>query len=212
LRIGTDEAGKGDWFGPLVAAGVACDDTAAAALTAAGVADSKTLSNRKVLALLDLIRDTEGLIWSSRIVPPPEYNRLFTDFAGRGMNSLDIQAMAHGEVITNLLGRTGAKQVVVDRFCSEGRLSPWIHGTGFSLALRCRAEDDPVVAAASIIARGSYLRSLEVLSNEFGVSIPPGSGAPADAIGRQLIQTHGIGVLYQCAKVHFGNYSRIATP
>ncbi|MFO7627462.1 MAG: ribonuclease HIII [Candidatus Fermentibacteraceae bacterium] len=212
LRIGTDEAGKGDWFGPLVAAGVACDDTVAAGLASAGVADSKTLSNRRVLELLDVVRDMNGVFWSSRVVPPPEYNRLFSDFAVRGMNSLDIQAMAHGEVITDLLCRTGAKQVVVDRFCPGERLAPWITGTGFTLSLRCRAEDDPVVAAASIIARGLYLQSLEALSLELGVAIAPGSGAPADTTGRQLVKARGIGVLYQCAKVHFGNYSRIATP
>lgn len=212
LRIGTDEAGKGDWFGPLVAAGVACDDTVASGLSSAGVADSKTLSNRRVLELLDVITDTEGVLWSSRVVPPPEYNRLFSDFAGKGMNSLDIQAMAHGEVITDLLDRSRARQVVVDRFCPEERLAPWITGAGFTLSLRCRAEDDPVVAAASIIARGLYLKSLEALSLELGVPISPGSGAPADATGRQLVNARGIGVLYQCAKVHFGNYSRIATP
>jgi len=212
LRIGTDEAGKGDWFGPLVAAGAACDDTAAERLASAGVADSKTLSNRKVLELLDVVRRMEGVLWSARVVPPPEYNRLFSEFAGSGKNSLDIQAMAHGEVITDLLGRTGAKQVVVDRFCPGERLAPWITGTGYTLSLRCRAEDDPVVAAASIIARGLYLRSLEALSLEFGVAIAPGSGAPADATGRQLVEARGISVLYSCAKVHFSNYSRIATP
>jgi ribonuclease HIII len=212
LRIGTDEAGKGDWFGPLVAAGVACDDTAAAALSAAGVADSKTLSNRKVLDLLGIVREMKGVIWAARVVQPPEYNGLFTDFSGRGMNSLDIQAMAHGEVITDLLRRTAAKQVIVDRFCPAERLSPWITGTGYTLTLRVRAEDDPVVAAASIIARGLYLKSLEALSLELGVPIAPGSGAPADATGRHLAEARGIAILYQCSKVHFGNYSRIATP
>lgn len=212
LRIGTDEAGKGDWFGPLVVAGVACDDAAAAALSSAGVADSKTLSNRRVLELLNVVSDMDGVFRSSRVVQPPEYNSLFSDFAARGMNSLDIQAMAHGGVITDLLNRSGARQVVVDRFCPEERLAPWITGTGFTLSLRCRAEDDPVVAAASILARGLYLKSLEALSLELGVPISPGSGAPADATGRQLVTTWGKGVLYQCAKVHFGNYSRIATP
>lgn len=212
FRIGTDEAGKGDWFGPLAAAGVACDDTAAASLASAGVADSKTLSNRRVLELLNVVLGMKGVFWSSRVVPPQEYNSLFADFSRRGMNSLDIQAMAHGEVISDLLSRTGARQVVVDRFCPEERLVPWITGSGFSLTLRCRAEDDPVVAAASIIARGSYLQALDSLSRELGVALTSGSGASADAIGRQLVKTRGIGVLYQCAKVHFGNYSRVAAP
>lgn len=212
LRIGTDEAGKGDWFGPLVAAGVACDDGTAAELTAAGVADSKTLSNRTVLGLLDTVREMKGVMWSARIIHPAEYNGLFSDFAGRGMNSLDIQAMAHGEVINDLLERSGAKQVVVDRFCPEERLAPWIRGTGYTLSLRFRAEDDPTVAAASIIARGLYLRSLDALSHELGVSLAPGSGAAADSIGKRLVEAGGNSVLLRCAKVHFSNYARATTP
>lgn len=212
LHVGTDEAGKGDWFGPLVAAGVACDDTAIHMLSSAGVADSKTLSNRRVLELLDVVREMEGVFWSSRVVSPPEYNRLFSEFAGKGMNSLDIQAMAHGEVISDLLRRTDAKQVVVDRFCPEERLAPWITGDGFSLSLRCRAEDDPVVAAASIIARGLYLQALDALSLKVGVVLAPGAGASVDTTGRQLVKTRGTDVLYQCAKVHFGNYTRVTTP
>lgn len=212
FRIGTDEAGKGDWFGPLVAAGVACDDDTAAGFLAAGVADSKTLSNRKVLELLDIVRSGEGAFWSARVIHPPEYNRLFSDFSGRGMNSLDIQAMAHGEVINDLLESSGAKQVVVDRFCPEERLAPWIRGNGYTLSLRFRAEDDPVVAAASIIARGLYLRSLEAASRELGVELAPGSGASADATGRQLVEAHGKDILYRCAKVHFSNYARVTTP
>ncbi len=212
LRIGTDEAGKGDWFGPLVAAGVACDDSMAKLFVSLGVADSKTLTNERVLRLLDTLTGMGDLAWASRIVPPPEYNSLFSDFKRRGMNSLDIQAMAHGEVITDLYARTRAGTVVVDRFCSGQRLSQWLPRGDYELMLRCRAEDDPVVAAASVIARGLYLRELDRLSRDIPVRLTPGAGAPADALGRELVRALGNDVLYSYAKVHFGNYARALTP
>lgn len=209
LRIGTDEAGKGDWFGPLVAAGVACDDETCVLLTAMGVADSKTLTNRRVLELAEALMGMKGLAWASRVVSPPEYNRLFTEFRARLMNSLDIQAMAHGEVIADLFRRTGAGAVVVDKFCSLARISPWLPGGDYKLSLRCRAEDDPAVAAASVIARGLYLRELERLSMELPVKLTPGSGAPADALGRQLVQIVGSDKLSCYVKEHFSNYARV---
>ncbi len=212
LRIGTDEAGKGDWFGPLVAAGVACDDEACASLVSMGVADSKTLTNRRVLELTEALTVMDGLAWASRIVPPTEYNSLFSQFKAQGRNSLDIQAMAHGDVITELFRRTGAGSVVVDRFCPEKRLSPWLPAGNYTLYLRCRAEDDPVVAAASVIARGLYLMELDRLSLELPLRLTPGSGAPADQLGRELARIVGSDKLNRYAKEHFSNYARAVAP
>jgi len=212
FRIGTDEAGKGDWFGPLVAAGVACDDGVAGELAALGVADSKTLSNDRVLKLASALTARPGLAWEVRCISPGEYNTLFEHCRTRGMNSLDMQAMAHGEVITRLLARTGAGTVVVDRFCPRERLAPWLPPGDYRLSLRFRAEDDPVVAAASIIARGAYLRELEKLSEGLAVSLSSGSGAAADKVGVELVKLYGQDILASLAKVHFSNYFRASSP
>lgn len=212
LRIGTDEAGKGDWFGPLVAAGVCCDDGTAEELTSQGVADSKTLGKARLRRLASLLMEREGLVWSVRTVSPGEYNRLFRQFRARGMNSLDIQAMAHGDVVKELAARTGAGLVVIDRFCSRERLAPWLPDGDYSLSLRSRAEDDPVVAAASIIAREVYLRELEALSRGLGSALIPGSGNEADAVGREVARNHGRDKLASLAKVHFSNYFRVLSP
>ncbi len=212
LRIGTDEAGKGDWFGPLVAAGAGCDDRVAERLTSLGIRDSKTLDDRRVLELYRAMSSLSGLTLSVRIVPPREYNTLFQDYSRRGMNSLDIQAMAHGTVIADLLRSVPARTVVVDRFCSEERLSPWLPAGDYRLVLRCRAEDDPVVAAASVAARAGYLQELERLSAGLPEKLVSGSGAPADSVGRNLVKSAGESVLFNLAKVHFGNYARAVTP
>ncbi|HEU5384193.1 MAG TPA: hypothetical protein VFV38_53040 [Ktedonobacteraceae bacterium] len=55
-HIGTDEAGKGDYFGPLVIAGVYLDEQQVAQLRSRGVRDSKTLSDTAIVALADEIK------------------------------------------------------------------------------------------------------------------------------------------------------------
>ncbi len=212
LRIGTDEAGKGDWFGPLVAAGAGCDDTVAERLTSLGVRDSKTLDNNRVLELYGSLASLPGLTLSVRVVTPREYNAMFSDCSRRGMNSLDIQAMAHGAVITDLLRLVPAGNVVVDRFCTEERLRPWLPAGDYGLVLRCRAEDDPVVAAASVAARARYLQELERLSAGLPEKLVSGSGPQADSVGRSLVKSRGAAILFDVAKVHFSNYARVAPP
>lgn len=204
-RIGTDEAGKGDWFGPLTVAGAACDDGASRRLVSLGVADSKTLSDPRVLHLMDVLLREPGVTTACVCLDPPEYNRLFREARARGMNSLDIQAMAHGRVITQLRERTGADLVVVDRFCCRERLAPWLPPGDYRLSLRVRAEDDPVVAAASIVARGTYLNGLRALSARAGMRLCAGAGSAADAAGRELVRRHGPDALENFVKLHFRN-------
>ena len=46
-HIGSDEAGKGDYFGPLVVAAVYADEVALEQLPQAGVKDSKRVSRTR---------------------------------------------------------------------------------------------------------------------------------------------------------------------
>ena len=50
-HIGTDESGKGDFFGPLVIAGVLADEKSAQYFRELGIKDSKKLSDKKMLML-----------------------------------------------------------------------------------------------------------------------------------------------------------------
>lgn len=213
LRAGSDEAGKGDYFGPLVVAAVACRKSTAENLTAMGVGDSKKLSAAKVRELYEKITVMGDVRYSVCSIPPREYNRLFDAFKHQGRNSLDTLAMAHGKALEDLfaLGEEPVK-VVVDKFCDMRRLRPWLTVQVSNVELRVRAEDsEPAVAAASIIARSVYLEELKKLSSTFGVVLSPGAGAPVDMIGRKLISLNGDTVLLETAKVHFANTGRIVS-
>ncbi|MCK5130723.1 MAG: ribonuclease HIII [Candidatus Sabulitectum sp.] len=211
LRAGSDEAGKGDYFGPLVVAAVACLQSTANALTAMGVGDSKKLSAAKVRELYEKITVMSDVRYSVCSISPREYNRLFDAFKQQGKNSLDTLAMAHGKVFEDLSAEgEEPDRFVVDKFCEMKRLRPWLTIPVSKVELRVRAEDsEPAVAAASIIARSVYLGELARLSSLYGTALTPGAGAPVDRLGTKLVQLRGDAILLETAKVHFANTYRI---
>jgi ribonuclease HIII len=104
--IGTDEAGKGDYFGPLVSAAVYVDDSIASHLQHLGVRDSKKLSDRKVRELAAAIRNQVGTR-VLRVVPlvPSAYNRVQAQFVKEGKTLTTLLAWAHARAIGDLLKR-----------------------------------------------------------------------------------------------------------
>lgn len=211
VRAGSDEAGKGEYFGPLVAAAVACNQSTARKLVELGVADSKKLTAGKIRELYEKITIMGAVKYSVCSISPGEYNRLFSVFEQKKMNSLDILAMAHGKAFEKLLSDgTDPGHIVIDKFCEMGRLRPWLPELAAEVELRVRAEDtEPSVAAASIIARSVYLDELARLSSSCGVDLKPGAGAGVDAVGRTLIALKGEAILLDTAKVHFANTGKI---
>ena len=62
-HFGIDESGKGDFFGPLVIAGVYVDRGIARKFMEAGIQDSKRIgSDARIRALGDAIRKTQGAV------------------------------------------------------------------------------------------------------------------------------------------------------
>ena len=114
--IGTDEAGKGDYFGPLVVAAVYVDADCRETLADLGITDGKTLSNRRIRDLAELMhtRYERHIVVVERM--PNEYNALYKEFRRRGQNLNHFLASLHAEAIHTLATRVGAKHVLVDSF------------------------------------------------------------------------------------------------
>lgn len=197
--IGTDEAGKGDYFGPLVVAGVSLPRTALEVLATLGVDDSKRLSDDRLPRMVEAIRAlgaTEELV-----ITPAKYNALYEKMG----NLNRLLAWAHGKVISNLLERGAATWVLVDQFVDEAvfRRSLDERSRAVPLTLRTKAEEDPAVAAASVLARAAYLRGLASLGRRFDLKLPAGAGAPVLRAGHDLVARHGRACLGEVAKLHF---------
>src|SRR5574341_816693 len=205
--IGTDESGKGDYFGPLVIAGVFCNSNLEEKLKALNVRDSKIISDNQVKEISERIKQ----ICSYNLVAigPEKYNQLYEKI--KNLNKL--LAWGHARVIENLLDSSTAQidYVISDKFGDEGYIQRALMEKGKKVQLlqKVKAESDLAVAAASILARAEFLRRLRELSSQYELNLPKGSSEIIDQTGRMLVEKYGKETLKYIAKLHFKNSSRI---
>jgi ribonuclease HIII len=200
--VGTDESGKGDYFGPLVVAAMLVRPNDARVLLELGVRDSKTVGDAQAAAMARTMEDAYGKQIEVVCVSPQRYNEMHRDFGG---NLNRLLAWGHAKAIEVVLGREPCRRVLTDKFGDERLVASALERRGVCVALeqRVRAESHPAVAAASILARARFLRELRRLGDEIGVRLPKGAGAPVEAVARELWGKGGLEVLQRVAKVHF---------
>ena len=202
-HAGLDESGKGDFFGPVIAATVIADRPAIDAWIAAGVKDSKKIAEPQILRLDALIRGTRGAVVRTCFCGMPKYNELM----GRpGANLNRLLAWQHATALEQALGLKHVPWGLLDQFSEQPLVQRELARKGvkdFELRMRTKAESDPVVAAASIVARAAFVRELDRLSADGGVPLPKGSGAEAKRAAVELIERLGPAILINFAKMHF---------
>lgn len=207
-RIGLDESGKGDYFGPLVIGAAHVDATNEGRLLQLGVRDSKQLTDARIGELAASIRAL--CVSAVFAVEPASYNRLYEQF--RNLNRM--LAWGHARALENVLGRVGCELAIADQFGDATYLREALleKGRGIRLEQRPRAEDDVAVAAASILARAAFVQRLQKLSGQVGIALPKGASDPAIlAAGRALLARGGRDALAQVAKLHFKTTRLIET-
>jgi ribonuclease HIII len=198
-RIGIDESGKGDFFGPLCIAGVQADAAKIKELLAMGVRDSKQLGDQAIIALSKKIR--LSFPHSIVVIFPLKYNSLYEGF----QNLNQLLAWGHATAISELVEKTACTQVIIDQFASEHVVINALKRKQITVDLKQmhRAEADPVVAAASILARAAFLEGLEKLGQQYSVILPKGAAAIVIKAGKFLVAKYGKEVLRSVAKLHF---------
>ena len=198
-RIGIDESGKGDYFGPLVIAAVFIDATTQSELTLMNVRDSKKISDGRVL---DMAPDIRMICPHSIItIGPQRYNELYSKI--RNLNRL--LAWGHAKALETLLNRVSCERAIADQFGDERLILNALQEKGRTIILeqRHRAESDMAVAAASILARAEFLQRLKRLSTEIGTTLPKGASPAVELAGRMIVKKHGEERLGSVAKLHF---------
>ncbi len=207
-RIGVDESGKGDFFGPMCVAGVYVNESVINAWKDAGVRDSKNISSdKKISDLAKLIKETPGCVTTVVPIGNEAYNRLYAKM--RSVNT--VLAWGHARVIENLMGQRHRMnpppvQAISDQFAaSKSVIEKALMSMGKELKLvqRHKAEEDVAVAAASILARDEFVKRLAALGKDYGVELPKGAGSSVDVLAKDLFSRHGADVLANIAKMHF---------
>ena len=198
-HIGIDESGKGDFFGPLCIAGVQADEEKIKELLKIGVRDSKQISDSVIRKLSAQIK--KACPHAIVFISPKKYNELYASF--HNLNKL--LAWGHATAIGELVTKTGCTTVTIDQFASEHVVKNALKQKQIEVELtqRHRAEADPVVAAASILARAAFLEGLEHLGKQFEMELPKGASQQVIKTGKALVKKFGPQILEQIAKLHF---------
>jgi ribonuclease HIII len=207
-RLGVDESGKGDFFGPLCVAGVYVNAAVVTAWKDAGVRDSKTISSdRKMKDLAELIRNTPGCVTTVVPIGNEAYNRLHLKM--KSVNSL--LAWGHARVIENLMLQKHRMnpppvRAISDQFASKKEVvakALMSLGREIELVQKHKAESDLAVAAASILARNEFVTRLGTMEKQFGVPFPKGASAAVDVSAKEFVARFGADALAKVAKMHF---------
>jgi ribonuclease HIII len=207
-RIGVDESGKGDFFGPLCIAAVYMNETMIPAWKNAGIRDSKNIgSDRSIAELAQLIRKTPGCVFSVVPIGNAAYNRLH--FKLKSVNTL--LAWGHARAIENMMGVSYRMEpppvrAISDQFAHDkGVIAKALMslGRGIELVQRHKAEEDLAVAAASILARNEFVTRLRDLGRKYDMVFPKGGAANVDAAAKEFVARHGAAALQEVAKTHF---------
>ncbi|HEY2712199.1 MAG TPA: ribonuclease HIII [Chthoniobacterales bacterium] len=210
-HFGIDESGKGDFFGPLVIAGVFTDNTIARAFIDGGIQDSKRIgSDARIHELAKTIRQTTGVVFDVVLIGPERYNELYEKFAN--LNSL--LGWGHARVIENLLEKKpDCSRALSDKFADAAVIERALlqHGQHIRLEQRTKAESDAAVAAASILARETFIDWLERSGKRLGLPLGRGVSAPIKETARRIVERAGPSALRQFAKVHFRTAHEVAS-
>ena len=207
-RIGVDESGKGDFFGPMCVAGVYVNESVINAWRNIGVRDSKNISSdKKISDLAKLIRETPGCVTSVVPIGNEAYNRLQAKMGS--VNAL--LAWGHARVIENLMElkhrmNPPPVRAISDQFASsKGVVVKALMSLGRQIELmqKHQAEEDLAVAAASILARDEFVKRLGALGRTYAVEFPKGAGSAVEAVAREFVARQGPEALAKVAKMHF---------
>jgi ribonuclease HIII len=216
--IGSDESGKGDYFGPLVAAGFLVDKEIERGILKLGVRDSKMLSDTRIADITRVLYSD----FKERIavceLPPEKYNEIYDKLRAQGKGLNTVLAWCHARVIQDLAEKFDVEGAVADQFGDESYIESEIRrnpkmkdAREIRLIQRPKAEENVAVATASILARDRFARRIMEMSQKYRLNILKGAGPEVNQIARKLFHERGEAELRQLVKWHFRNTKEVTS-
>ena len=205
--LGTDESGKGDFFGPLVVAGVYINKQNAKNILELGVKDSKLLNDNVIMVLEAKLKKILGANYNIVTIYPEKYNDLYSSF-----NNLNkLLAWAHSKVIQNIATTLNCKNVVSDKFGDEKLIKNELMKKNIDLNLVqvTKGERYLAVAAASVLARAKVIEWFDKKTKSLGIKIPKGGSNLATEAAISVANQYGNENLKKLIKFHFKNSKNI---
>lgn len=207
-RLGVDESGKGDFFGPLCIAGAYVNETVVKSWKDSGIRDSKNISSdKRIRELAELIRKTPGCVTTVVPIGNESYNRLYEKMGSTN----SILAWGHARAIENLMGlkyqmNPPPVRAISDQFAYHKETvakALMTLGRTIDLVQKHRAEEDLAVAAASILARNEFVQRLGKMEKQYQMAFPKGASAAVDDAAKEFVSKYGAEELPKVSKMHF---------
>lgn len=202
-HFGVDESGKGDYFGPLVVAGVYADAGLAPELSRIGCRDSKLIADdARIADMAEQIKALPGIVYELLCIGPSRYNGLYEQMG----NLNRLLAWGHARVIAALHAKLpSCPAALSDQFANEWVLRRALAAYHLPVRLdqRPRAEQDIAVAAASIIARARFVEWMQQTARSARCELPLGCAPHVLTAARKFVAAHGMSRLSEVAKLHF---------
>ena len=204
-HVGVDESGKGDFFGPLCIAGVLVDEKSEKLFADLGIKDSKKISDKKILEFEKTIR--ANAVHSVVAISNGRYNELYANI--KNLNRL--LAWGHARVIENICENNACDYALSDKFGDESLIKSALMKYGRNIELRqmVRAESDIAVAAASVLARATYVRKMAEMEKTYGIIFPKGCASQVKDAAREFISKYGKDRLKEVCKTHFKTFNEV---
>lgn len=207
-HIGSDEAGTGDYFGPITVAAVFIEESKIPLLKKLGIRDSKTLTDSAIKRLAKKIIEEE-IPYASLVLPNEKYNKLQQS----GWSQGKMKALMHHHAIEYVKKKITNQQydgIIIDQFCQPDVYKRYLRSENLTLQEKTffvtKAESKSIaVAAASLLARTKFVDEMDRLSRVVGLELPKGAGQQVDKTIARFIQIYGREKLTTCAKIHFAN-------
>nr|WP_277423943.1 ribonuclease HIII [Bacillus sp. FJAT-42376] len=204
--IGSDEVGTGDYFGPMTVVAAYVSKENIPLIKEMGARDSKGLKDPQIIEIAKQL--IHAVPYSLLVLKNEKYNEL----QKKGMTQGKMKAWLHNQAISHLTRKISPEEpeaILIDQFVDPNIYYSHLKGQTFSKKntyFSTKAEGVHLaVAAASIIARYSFVKEFEKLSEKAGMILPKGAGRQVDEAAAKLIEKNGVQDLGIYAKTHFAN-------
>lgn len=210
--IGSDEAGSGDYFGPLTVCAAYVTKDHVKILKELGVDDSKKLTDAKIVELAEQL--VTFIPHSLLTLDNVKYN----ERQRAGWSQVKMKAVLHNQAIANVVQKIDTHAldyIVIDQFAERGvyqryALSdlPFPNKTKFETKGESKSL---AIAAASIISRYAFVKHMDQMSKSIKMDVPKGASNKVDLFAAKLIEKLGIEQLDAISKQHFKNREKAQT-
>lgn len=205
--IGSDETGTGDYFGPVTVAAVYVPSDKIELLKELGVKDSKMMTDEY---MQQITPDIKAACFHSILVLR---NEKYNTIQARGNSQGKIKALLHNKALKHVLTKIEPNKpdyILIDQFAERNTYYKHIQNekeiVRENVLFSTKAEQLHIaVAAASILARDAFLKEMDKLGQQVGLTLQKGASSKVDQMAAQIWKKQGEETLRSITKWHFAN-------